>query len=344
MLRTIQIIAILQGLFLILVLLKNKKKYKSTTFWLFFGSIASVLLYLIGDDGSNIFKKGADWFLFDSSLFVTFLLLFLKYFKSGSDKFSKKDYLFFIPNIIFFSIEATEIILKKETVFIEIVELLIAITFLMYVIYIVYDVINTKGMKWVLYFVIPIGLIKSYMYVVDSLAFFGIAKMRMSNNEDFNKYLLLIIAFLFYFVIYNLITKPIEFLPKPTLNKYKTSGLKPELIKKYEGDLIQLMEEDKLFLDPKLSIVTVSEKLNIPRQYISEVLNLHMNISFQDFVNNYRVNEFIKYLQKDQYAHYTLFGIANEVGFNSKSSFNATFKKIKGVTPTEFKQTLVKNS
>ena len=79
----------------------------------------------------------------------------------------------------------------------------------------------------------------------------------------------------------------------------------------------------------------------MPRQHISEVLNVHMNVSFQDFINEYRVNAFINCLQKEQYAHYTLFGIANEVGFNSKSSFNTTFKKIKGLTPSEFKKTLL---
>ena len=46
---------------------------------------------------------------------------------------------------------------------------------------------------------------------------------------------------------------------------------------------------------------------------------------------------------KDQYAHYTLFGIASEVGFSSKSSFNATFKKVKGLTPTQFKNSIPKN-
>ena len=102
------------------------------------------------------------------------------------------------------------------------------------------------------------------------------------------------------------------------------------------------MRIDKLYLDAKLSIVDVSEKLNIPRQYISEVLNLHMDTNFQDFVNQYRVEAFIERLKNDQKNQFTLLGIATDVGFNSKSSFNAIFKKSKGLTPTAFKKSINK--
>jgi AraC-like DNA-binding protein len=150
----------------------------------------------------------------------------------------------------------------------------------------------------------------------------------------------LVVAFLFYFIAFKLLSKSKEILPKTETSKYKNSNLNPKLIAKYKTDLISSMEKDKLYLNGKLSIHDVSEKLNIPRQYISEVLNEHMDISFQDFINQYRVEEFIIRLKNDQNDHFTLLGIATDVGFNSKSSFNATFKKHKGLTPTEFKKTL----
>lgn len=106
-------------------------------------------------------------------------------------------------------------------------------------------------------------------------------------------------------------------LPKIEVSKYKNSNLTPTLITTYKSDLIRSMEQDKLFLNPKLSIHDVSEKLSIPRQYISEVLNEHMDISFQDFLNQYRVEEFIKRLKNDQNDHFTLLAIATEFGFNS---------------------------
>ena len=118
-------------------------------------------------------------------------------------------------------------------------------------------------------------------------------------------------------------------------------NLKQAQIATYKSRIIEAMDQQKLYLDNNLSIHSFSNALQIPRQYISEVLNLYMDVSFQDFVNQYRVDAFVDCLQKEQYEHYTLFGIANEVGFNSKSTFNATFKKIKGLTPREFKSEML---
>jgi uncharacterized membrane protein HdeD (DUF308 family) len=76
MIKILQIVALIQGFFVIIVLLKNHKAYKKTTFWLLFFCLLSIILYTAADDENNLFVKGADWFLFDSSLFVTFLFCF----------------------------------------------------------------------------------------------------------------------------------------------------------------------------------------------------------------------------------------------------------------------------
>ncbi|MCF6307819.1 MAG: helix-turn-helix domain-containing protein [Flavobacteriaceae bacterium] len=340
MLKIIQIVALVQGLFLLFIFYRNRDNYKKVTFWLFFGSIASILLYIIGDDDNNLFLEDVDWYLFDSSLFLTFLFLYFKYFKSENNFFLKKDYLFFLPSLFLFIIEALEIVLDVENDFTETVESLIEFIFLGYLIYILYHLFKTKRKYWILYFVAPIVLIMSISYINGVLDLFELSPIIFNDDDNFNTYLLLVIAFLFYFIAFYLISKPKKLIPNAKISKYKTSSLKPELIDKYKNALIHSMEKEKLFMDSKLSIHSVSEKLNIPRQYISEVLNLHLNKNFQDFVNEYRVDAFAKNIQNNQYAHYTLFGIASEVGFNSKSSFNATFKKIKGVTPTQFKNAL----
>ena len=340
MLKTLQIVALLQGLFVLSVLFINRKEYKKTTFWLLFGSLLSVLLYIAGDDENNIFVQGADWFLFDSSLFITFFFLFFKYVRNHKLNFEKKDLLFFMPNVVFFLIETIEVIYPKDIFFIEVLEILIEFTFIGYLSYIIYTVIKNKQKYWVLYFAIPIALLFSFSLINELFKTFGIIKNPLSESENFNSYVLIIIAFLFYFIAFKLLSKNKDILPKTETSKYKNSNLNPKLIEQYKTDLIRSMEIDKLYLNNKLSIVDVSDKLNIPRQYISEVLNEHMNTSFQDFINEYRVEEFINRLKNDQNDHLTLLGIANDVGFNSKSSFNATFKKIKGLTPTQFKKNL----
>ena len=344
MLQTIQIIALIQGIFVLIILFTNRKEYKKTTFWLLFGGLISVLLYILGDDKNNLFVKNTDWFLFDNTLFVTFLFLFFKYNKNEREKFIKSDYLFFLPNIFYLILEVLEIKLPTENLSIEILEVLTELTFVIYLGLILYSVFTDKRRIWTTYFVIPIVILLVFSCINDILKIIGLDQLSFFSDQNFNSYLLLIVAFLFYFISFKLVTKGKDILPKHEISKYKNSNLNAQLIEQYKTDLINAMETDKLFLNGKLSIQDVSNELNIPKQYISEVLNEHMNTNFQDFINEYRVEEFIKRLKNDHNNQFTLLGIATEVGFNSKSSFNAIFKKFKDVTPTQFKKNLAQNS
>lgn len=341
MLKTLQIIALLQGLFVLSVLFINRKAYKKITFWLLFGSLLSIVLYIAGDDQNNIFSPGADWFLFDSSLFVTFLFLFFKYSNSHPDHFKKRDLLFFLPNLIYFIIEVAESTMGEENFFVELFEIPIELLFFTYLAYIVYTIFNTQHKHWVLYFALTVAILIGLSSMNDIFRLIGFEEFSFFNDQNFHTYLLLVVAFLFYFIAFNLISKGNSILPKNELNKYKNSLLNIKQIKDYQNALFHSMEVDKMYLNSKLYIQDVSKELNIPRQYISEVLNVHMNTNFQDFVNQYRLEEFISRLKNDQNNQFTLMGIATDVGFNSKSSFNATFKKFKGLTPTEYKKSLL---
>lgn len=339
MLTIIQIIALLQGVFVLSVLLVNRKKYRQTPFWLLFGSLLSILIYIICDDENNIFIKNSDWFLFDNSLFITFLFLFVRYYKNGKEVFSKRDALFFIPNLIYFIVEAIEIKMGYDHLVVEIVETLTELTFVVYLFLMIYSIVTTKIKHWALYFAIPIMLLFAFSIVNEIIGLINPATAITISNQYFNTSLLLIVAFLFYFIAFKLITKDNQLLPGIKVNKYKNSNLNPELIQKYKAEIIHAMEIEKLYLNNQLSIHEFSKRLNIPRQYISEILNVHMNISFQDLINQYRVEEFIIRLKNDQINQFTLLAIAMDVGFSSKSSFNSTFKKIKGLTPSEYKKT-----
>ncbi|MEO8236434.1 MAG: helix-turn-helix domain-containing protein [Flavobacterium sp.] len=341
MLKTIQIIALLQGLFVLFVLYNNRKSYKNTTFWLLFGSLFSIVLYIIGDDKNNLFVENTDWFLFDNTLFVTFLFLFFKYYKNNKEKFTKSDYYFFIPNIIYSILEVIEIKLHPNNIIVEVFEVFCKLTFIIYLSLILYSVVTTKRKVWITYFIIPIIILFFFSFLNDILKIVKLSELPFLSDQNFNSYLLLVVAFLFYFIAFKLFNGANEILPKTGISKYKNSNLNDELINKYKIDLINAMQKDKLYLNSKLSIQDVSDKLNIPRQYISEVLNEHMNTNFQDFINEYRVEEFINQLKNDQNNNLTLLGIATDVGFNSKSSFNAIFKKFKGLTPTQFKKNLL---
>ncbi|MEM9076360.1 MAG: AraC family transcriptional regulator [Bacteroidota bacterium] len=336
MLKTIQIIALLQGLFLLFILFKRKNEYKKINLWLLSGCIISVMLYAIGDDNYNLFVEDTDWFLFHDTLIITFFFLFVRYYKSEKEEFIKTDLLFFVPYlliVVFQTLDKTQIVEENYgfRVSHEIVELI----FLGMLLYSVYDIIKKKKEKWLLVFILPLTVI----FLIDELTY-------LLTNSNEAPYLLdsygviLVIIFLFYLVLYKLIFAPKEVLPKSDEAKYKTSSLNTASITSNKSELFRLMNEERLFTNNNLTVNDVAKRMNIPRQHLSEILNIHLKTGFQDFLNQYRVEAFIECLKSDQYRNYTIMGIAQEVGFSSKSSFNTTFKKIKGMTPSQYKKQL----
>ena len=118
--------------------------------------------------------------------------------------------------------------------------------------------------------------------------------------------------------------------------EYRKSGLKAEEATALHQQLLTLMTTKKPYLEPKLSLAQLAESLGILPNHLSQIINQYEGKNFYDFVNGYRVEEFIALAKKDTDKNFKLLGLAFEVGFNSKSSFNQVFKKIKGQTPSEF--------
>ena len=76
--------------------------------------------------------------------------------------------------------------------------------------------------------------------------------------------------------------------------------------------------------------------MGVNQTHVSRVINEGFEKNFFDYVNGYRVREFIDLASSEEYANYTLLGIAFEVGFRTKSTFNKSFKKETGRTPREY--------
>ncbi|MGB6035849.1 MAG: helix-turn-helix domain-containing protein [Cryomorphaceae bacterium] len=336
----IQGIAIAQGIFILILLYAKRNEFKRVSFWLLFGSIVSMLLYLIGDGENNLISIGSDWFFIDSYLFITFLFLFFKYKFEGIEKFNIRDYLYFVPNIVFFIIEFIEVRLNEQPVPLEVAEFFVELIFCFYLIRIITKSWELQQTNWLLSFSVPILLILLTSWVHNLLVAFRVEYFGEVWASNVNTGLVLISAFLFYFLAFKLLLNSADIIPKLARKKYEGSTLSYDTAMKCESELVRLMEEEKLFLDSKLTLGQVSEILDTPRQYISEVLSHHMNTNFQNFVNGYRVNEFLKRLKDDQNDRFTLLSLALESGFNSKSSFNSIFKKFKGLTPTQYKLSL----
>ncbi len=103
--------------------------------------------------------------------------------------------------------------------------------------------------------------------------------------------------------------------------------------------LNKYVENQKPWLNPKLSLYDLASELNTTNQQLSTLLRGYLNTNFYDFINHYRVEEVKKRL-KDSSNQYTILAIALECGFNSKASFNRIFKQKTGVTTSEFMKSI----
>jgi AraC-like DNA-binding protein len=116
------------------------------------------------------------------------------------------------------------------------------------------------------------------------------------------------------------------------------SVLSDTKITKTIEQLNKVMNADKVFLNPKLSIYELSNTLGVSQKSLSLAINQHFKISFREFINNYRLEEVKSKLNDSNYSHMSILGIALECGFNSEASFYRIFKKSTGVSPKEFIQ------
>ncbi|MCB0636524.1 MAG: helix-turn-helix domain-containing protein, partial [Lewinella sp.] len=97
--------------------------------------------------------------------------------------------------------------------------------------------------------------------------------------------------------------------------------------------LARLMEEARPYLDPALSLKSLAESLALHPNKLSWLLNEQLGRNFNEYINTFRLAAFKTRALDPANGHLTLLGLAYESGFNSKSVFNAFFKKMEGVTP-----------
>ena len=121
--------------------------------------------------------------------------------------------------------------------------------------------------------------------------------------------------------------------------RYAKSGIKGES-SKYLNQLLDFMKVEKPYLESRLTLPMLAQRLNLSTNILSQVINENLNQNFFEFVNQYRVEAVKQCLLDTRYDHLTLLAIALECGFSSKSSFNRIFKEQTGETPSQYKKKL----
>ncbi|MDH6342652.1 ligand-binding sensor domain-containing protein/AraC-like DNA-binding protein [Parabacteroides sp. PFB2-12] len=164
--------------------------------------------------------------------------------------------------------------------------------------------------------------------------------------------ILLLIAFLLYqlyrsrrFIYEQILSRKNKEPEEDTLDpkadeKYKTNRLSEKECKELYKKLQNYMEEQKPYINSELKIGDLATAIEASSYSLSYLFNQHMNLSYYDYINQYRIEEFKRLVVDPKYKKYTLTALAGLCGFSSRSSFFRSFKKVVGITPNEYIQSL----
>lgn len=153
-------------------------------------------------------------------------------------------------------------------------------------------------------------------------------------------YLLIVVWCYFWLARINTSALMFERLAAPVAPAPPTLSPRDQLIRR---NLIRVMETDRAFLDPELSIGKLAEKIGAPEHQLRALINTAMgHRNFRSYLNEYRLEAVRRDLADPEKAALPILTIAMDAGFASLSSFNRAFKERSGSTPSEWRQAALK--
>lgn len=195
--------------------------------------------------------------------------------------------------------------------------------------------IETKYLAWIRIFI---------NYLIPVLVLWVILSMLMITgftNSQVYVPMHVMISLIVFISGYSILVRPeVLYSAKPINrnNKYSTSPLTRKDIKKYFENIIRLMETEELFLNPKFDLSALSKRVNLPRNHLSQIINEETGMSFNDFINSYRIKKVKEWLENPSQNKSTISNIAYKAGFNSRATFNRAFKDNVGIAPSVFRK------
>ena len=182
-------------------------------------------------------------------------------------------------------------------------------------------------------------------FIVEMLLWYVLHYLQFSDTEASLAYSLLMILF-WVFLARNVATRvplspeveqlvEIEEQQEQTDTVRRESLLTEGQLEKLKAQLELLMTEKHMFLDSDLDIQKVAKHLQSNRRYISYVLNHGMNLTFNEYVNRYRIEKVKRLIETTDMK---LAAIAYDSGFNSPASMSRTFRALEGLSPQEWRR------
>jgi len=197
-----------------------------------------------------------------------------------------------------------------------------------------YIISITSRLKWIKILMVSVTVFFSVVLIL-----FIYVLIAQTLYPGVNYTYSLITSMTIYYIGYKTILTP-ELANPDFQKKYNsTEILDKEITENYTRQLEDMMNIQKIFLDNDLKLETLAKKMSLSSNKLSRLINEKYEKTYPDYINEYRIKEFISRVQNSEFRNFNIYGLAMEVGFNSKSTFNAAFKKATGKTPTEFKKT-----
>lgn len=297
-------------------------------------------------------------------LYGPLLFLYIYHSLYNTSKLIWKDYLHFLPSLavfiymsrfyFFYSAEEKRLVDRGELNDFEAFSTVLIIGYMISgILYSIYsfqllnryqklleaNFSNTEDIElnWLRSFILAVGSI--FLITIFVLIAQHVFDFTFPFNPDFIFYAFIVAAILVmgYFGIRHqhifvdsVVVEPQE----STRGSYEKSSLKEEEASEKHKALLAYMLDKKPYLDSKLTLTSLANQMNISSNHLSQIINQYEQENFNDFVNRYRIEEFIKRAAKD--THLSFLALALDSGFNSKSTFNTVFKKQKGMTPSQY--------
>lgn len=349
-----------QSLFLLLVYILSSKNRKNVNGYIAF----LILVLMIGLAGRVLFISeifGRNYRFIAMSEFSVLLFGSTTYLFTRSSllnkRFSFKDLTHYLPSVIYNILIILLIMLPSDEVYqarakngelLFIVYLLVGGGLVFNIIYWIMScrlflrfkknlqdelsyVVHTEFFR---NFLIAIGLCLCYWATMYLISIFN---HHFINNIS-RQIIWLSITLVILFIAYYGFKEPQLFKISTLVNtkKYAQSKLSKVDLDKLKTQLEQLMEEKKPYLNSKLLKSELAEMLGVSNPEIARLLNESIGMNFFEFVNYYRIKEFVELAKTDKVKNLTFFGLAQEAGFNSKTTFNKAFKKLMRTSPKEY--------
>lgn len=363
------IVIAFQGLFLLSILLSSKeKRFKHGNQYLVF--IILILIWFLAefftirnkiDVSLNVFygTRYGSWFLLGPLTYF--------YFKSITDsnwKFSKKQLWHFLPFVIFVitipliaykALNDRQVDYGMLSVFDQREKVLTTIQWTYSIVFVVqfvhlgffliknlflaknyskgltseYSNIDTK-INWIRYFNMTLLFI-----LILSAIFLYILLVTDIYRRQLDYIYVIPIGVLFYFISFKFMRT--EWKPIENGTKYQGSSLSKDEIPNHIIKLNELMQEEKMYLNNVIRLSDLAGMMTISTHHLSQLINEQYELSFYDFINQFRVNEAKSIIIN--HPEYKLLQVAFDAGFNNKTSFVNAFKKFEKITPSKFRDT-----